>query len=273
MTNQSAEQSTTGIDVSHDQQQAEPSALRQADELAARPASTEQAAIPEKFQVKRDDGTLDYEASSLKMAQSYSYLEKKLGTGDTPPKSPEEYQVEFSPDVPVKFEDLKADEGIKGFMEGAHKLGMTNAQVSYVLDQYMQALPEDMQAMAELDTKECIDTLVSELGQSRADEVLADAYRAVTMVAGEDADYIMDRYGNDPVVLKYLAKFGEGLREDSAPLAAQTIDPQEFSGITHDIREQLAQMSVTDPRRPALLEKLDALYAKQYGKEPAHGLG
>jgi hypothetical protein len=172
----------------------------------------------------------------------------------------------------VTFDDLKQDESVVTFMDGAHKLGMTNAQVSYVLDTYMQTLPHDLEAMAELDSRECIASLVTEMGQSRADEVLADAYRAVTMVAGDDADYLMDRYGNDPVAIKYLAKFGEGLREDSPPLSMQTIDPQEFSSATHDLREQLAQMPITDPRRDALLEKLNGMYDKQYGKTSAHGL-
>jgi hypothetical protein len=264
-----AANATTDETIQHD----EPSALRQAADLATTQPASEAPAIPEKFQVKKEDGSLDYEASSIKMAQSYSYLEKKLGTGEAPPKSHEEYQVQFSEEVPISFDEIKADPVVGQFMEGAHKLGMTNAQVSYVLDTYMKVLPQDLEAASQLSANETIETLTTELGETRAKEVLADAYRAVTMVAGDDADYIMDNYGNDPVVLKYLAKFGEGLREDSPPLAMQTIDPAEFGSVVHDLREQLAQMPVTDPRRPAMLQKLDDLYNRQYGKAPAHGMG
>ena len=267
MTDESAALATTETE----EQPQEQSALRQAASQVTQ--TQDQASIPEKFQVKRDDGSLDYEASSLKMAQSYSYLEKKLGTGDAPPKSPDEYQVEFSPDVPIKFEELKDDEGIRGFMDGAHKLGMTNAQVSYVLDQYMQALPQDLQAMEELDARECVDALVSEMGQQQANKVLSDAYRAVAMVAGDDADYIMDKYGNDPVVLKYLAKFGSGLAEDSPPQAMQMIEPQQFNEITHELRQQLIDMPKNDPRREGVLAKLEGLYKRQVGDSPAYGLG
>lgn len=258
MSEQAAEQSTT----EQTEQPTQESALRQAATIA--PAFTEQPVIPDKFQVKREDGTLDYEASSLKMAQSYTYLEKKLGTGEAPPKSPDEYQIQFSEGTPITFDELKGDQGIQDFMQGAHKLGMTNAQVNYVLDTYMQTLPQDLHAMAELDSRETVATLTQEFGAAGAQEVLADAYRAVVSVAGDDADYIMDNYGNDPIVIKFLAKYGEGLREDSPPLAMQTIDPQQFSETTHEIRQQLSEMNLQDPRRPALLAKLDELYNKQY---------
>ncbi|MFK8933157.1 hypothetical protein ACJBLB_01970 [Acinetobacter junii] len=38
--------------------------------------------IPEKFKVVTEDGAVDYKATVAKMNESYSYLEKKVGTGE-----------------------------------------------------------------------------------------------------------------------------------------------------------------------------------------------
>ena len=246
--------------------------------LRAAPTETHQATetvgIPDKFQVKRDDGSIDYEASSAKMAQSYSYLEKKLGTGDAPPKSHEEYQVTFSEDTPITYDDIKSDPVLQDFMQGAHGLGMTNAQVSYVLDQYLKVLPQDIEAHASLTANETIETLKGTWKtEQELNAGLADARRAVEMVAGEDAEYFMDNYGNDPKFIRFMAEFGRGLREDSPPQAMQMIEPQQFTEITHDLRQQLIDMPKNDPRREGILSKLDQLYKQQVGDSPAYGLG
>ena len=53
-------------------------------------ADTGAVSIPEKYQVKKEDGSIDIEASSLKLAEAYGHLEKRLGSGDAPPKTAEE---------------------------------------------------------------------------------------------------------------------------------------------------------------------------------------
>ena len=49
--------------------------------------------IPEKFLVKAEDGTVDLEGSAKKLAENYGNLEKRMGSGDMPPKSAEDYQI------------------------------------------------------------------------------------------------------------------------------------------------------------------------------------
>ena len=60
-------------------------------------------AIPEKYQVKKEDGSLDIEASSLKLAEAYGHLEKRMGSGDVPPKTAADYQIA----VPEAFFPVK----------------------------------------------------------------------------------------------------------------------------------------------------------------------
>ena len=49
--------------------------------------------IPEKYRTNKEDGTLDLEASSRKVAEAYKQLETRFGSGDVPPKTADEYAV------------------------------------------------------------------------------------------------------------------------------------------------------------------------------------
>jgi len=58
--------------------------------------------IPEKFRVLGADGkALDIEASARKMAESYAHLEGRVGSGDVPPKTADDYAVT----VPEQFKE------------------------------------------------------------------------------------------------------------------------------------------------------------------------
>jgi hypothetical protein len=280
MTDEAAAQATTDEAAPA----TEPTALQQAAQSQPAVANQEtnvatQATpvdkIPEKFRTMRDDGTVDLEASAAKMAESYSYLEKKLGSGEAPPKSHTDYAPVFSDDAPIAFDDIKDDPVLQSFMEGAHQVGLTNAQVSYVLDQYLKVLPSDIEARDELLANDCIGQLKETTWKDEATlkAGLADAYRAVSTVAGEDADYLMATYGNDPAFIRFAAQFGNGMREDSPPQAMQMIPAEQFTEASYALTQQLMDMPVNDPRRPALLARQAEMYAKQYGTDPAHGLG
>ena len=80
--------------------------------------SSIETAIPDKFKVTAEDGSVDYKATVAKMNESYSYLEKKVGTGEVAPKSADEYKIERED---FSFDDFKADESNKAFLEEAHK--------------------------------------------------------------------------------------------------------------------------------------------------------
>ena len=50
--------------------------------------------LPEKHRVLDAEGKLDEAASARKLADAYRHLEGKLGSGDVPPKSAEEYTLQ-----------------------------------------------------------------------------------------------------------------------------------------------------------------------------------
>lgn len=88
--------------------------------------------LPEKFRVMGEDGKLSIESSARKLAENYTHLEKRMGSGDAPPKTADEY----APKVEVEgfnWEEFKADPRMQGFMKTAHAKGITNDQMSFIL--------------------------------------------------------------------------------------------------------------------------------------------
>ena len=81
--------------------------------------SSIETVIPDKFKVTAEDGSVDYKATVAKMNESYSYLEKKVGTGEVAPKSVDEYKLERED---FDFEEFKADESNKEFLSEAQEV-------------------------------------------------------------------------------------------------------------------------------------------------------
>lgn len=54
--------------------------------------------LPEKYRTNKEDGSLDLEASSRKVADAYRSLETRLGSGDVAPKTVDEYNVKLEGD-------------------------------------------------------------------------------------------------------------------------------------------------------------------------------
>ena len=194
---------------------------------AAAPASGEPAAapaappdpnawIPEKFRVMGADGkTLDMEASAKKVEEHRSNLEKRLGTGDIPPKTVDEYKA----NVPeryadtLKAEDLAKDPMYKDFLAKAHAKGMTQGQVDLCVDEMLARYDFKEERTAE----ECTATL-KEVWKSDAEfkEGQKAAYRAAKTYGGDEFDGILKDYGNDPRIIKMLASVGKELGEDTS---------------------------------------------------------
>jgi hypothetical protein len=184
----------------------------------AAPVETPDSWLPEKYQVKTEAG-LDLEGSAKKMADAYRALEKRLGTGDLPPESPEKYAIEGLPES-FSIEDLKADPKTQGFLKGAHAKGMTNAQVSFVLNEYARVAPELVQGAKSLDATQAREQLATVW----ADEPvmtsnLKHALKAAN-IAAEKAGLSIEEIdaaglGNNPTFIRLLAALGPEFSEDT----------------------------------------------------------
>jgi hypothetical protein len=179
--------------------------------------ATEQVAapsIPEKYQVKKEDGTLDIEASSLKLAEAYGHLEKRMGSGDAPPKSAAEYKIE----IPEALKDTwnpAEDKPLQDFLTAAHAKGFTQGQIDLALSTYHAVAPGLLQGNAQLSVEECTAELRNTWKTDAEFKEGVDlSYKAAVAYAGEDAEALMNKYGNDPLLIKTFARVGKELGED-----------------------------------------------------------
>lgn len=172
--------------------------------------SSNETAIPEKFKVTAEDGSVDYKATVAKMNESYSYLEKKVGTGEVAPKSVDEYKLERED---FDFEEFKADESNKEFLTEAHKHGITNKQLDFLISEYDKRAVNLVSNSSQIDTDTTVQTLQSDWG----DKYEANIFNAVKAAR---ACGITDEQINDPMIgnnvafIKMAAYFGSQMTED-----------------------------------------------------------
>ena len=90
--------------------------------------------VPEKF--KNEDGSLNDQG----ILKSYGELEKKIGSGGTPPESADGYKIELEGKFPEGVE-INAEEH-KEFLGRCHEKGMSNDMVQFIMDEYAGVITE-----------------------------------------------------------------------------------------------------------------------------------
>lgn len=213
--------------------------------------SSIETAIPEKFKVTAEDGSVDYKATVAKMNESYSYLEKKVGTGEVAPKSVDEYKIERED---FDLEAFKADEGNKAFLEEAHKHGITNKQLDFLLSEYDKRAVDLVSNSSQIDTDTTVQTLQSEWG----DKYEANIFNAVKAAR---ACGITDEQINDPMIgnnvafIKMAAYFGSQMTEDK-PVSNGT-------PVNVDIQSLMRSEAFFNPKHPdhkSVKAQIDSYY-------------
>jgi hypothetical protein len=234
--------------------------------------------IPEKYRVTKDDGSLDLEQSSRKLAESYSHLEKRLGSGDAPPKTADEYTVKLEGVEGFNWDEFKADESTQSFLKGAHAKGLTNDQVQYVIGEYMKAAPGLIEGGVQLTQQDCTAALKSVWADDQTMRTNVTAsFRAAEAFAnpeGQPGNFaaIVAKYGNDPDFIAFTANIGKELREDSQINGGAPVSEGDFKVKTAELRQQLQDLPAHDPKRPGVQAQLDALYNQRFSK-PQSRLG
>jgi hypothetical protein len=227
--------------------------------------------IPEKYRVTKE-GTdeLDIEASARKLAESYSHLEKRLGAGDVPPKSAEEYATTV-PDALKDTLDLENDELFKGFRKEAHEAGLTQKQFDFVMGKYFGIAPGLVNGAAELSAQDA----TAELRKIWPDEAsfnagASGADRAVRAFANPGADdqigsyvRVEKKFGNDPDFLALMANIGKETREDMPPAGSIMPDAD-----VDALQKSEAYWKADHPDHATTKAKVDAHYARKFASAP-----
>lgn len=231
--------------------------------------------IPEKYRTNKEDGTLDLEASSRKVAEAYKHLETRMGSGDVPPKSADEYAVKLEGVEGFNWDEFKSDPDTQSFLKGAHAKGLTNDQVQYVIGEYMKAAPGLIEGGGQLTQQDCTAALkaVWTDDQAMAQNVRA-SFRAAEAFASEPGKpgnfaTLQAKYGNDPDFIAFTANIGKELREDTAINGGAQISEGDFAVKTAELRQQLQDLPAHDAKRPGIQAQLDDLYNRKYNKAPS----
>lgn len=213
--------------------------------------SSNETAIPDKFKVTAEDGSVDYKATVAKMNESYSYLEKKVGTGEVAPKSVDEYKLERAD---FDFEEFKADESNKEFLTEAHKHGITNKQLDFLISEYDKRAVNLVSNSSQIDTDTTVQTLQSDWG----DKYEANIFNAVKAAR---ACGITDEQINDPLIgnnvafIKMAAYFGSQMTEDK-PVSNGT-------PVNVDIQSLMRSEAFFNPKHPdhkSVKAQIDSYY-------------
>lgn len=223
--------------------------------------------LPEKYQVKDEAGALNVEQSARKLAEAHAHLEKRLGSGDAPPKTPEEYAPKVEAEG-FNWDEFKADPKMQGFMKAAHAKGITNDQMSFILGEYMQQAPALVNGAAALDA----DAAKAELQQTWKSDAefnknIGLAFRAFNQLADEGDKGRIGEIGNNPIVLRLLAKMGAEMREDAPP--SGEVNQEEYQGV----KELMKSEAYTNPKHQdheRVSAQVRAFYQKTYGNTPVN---
>lgn len=220
--------------------------------------------LPEKYRVMGDDGKLNVEGSARKLADAYSHLEKRMGSGDTPPKTADEY----APKVEVegfKWDEFKTDPRMQSFMKSAHAKGITNDQMGFILGEYAQLAPELVNGAATLDS-EAAATQLRETWKTDAEfnKNIGLAFRAFNSLADDSDKGRMDEIGNNPMVIRMLAKIGAEMQEDAPAGGDVNLEEQQT------IRDLMKSPAYMDPKHAdhdRVSAQVKAYYQKRYGDQ------
>jgi hypothetical protein len=227
---------------------------------------------PEKYQVKKADGTLDVEATARKVAGGYTELDKRMKDVGLPPESADKYDIKVSDAVKPTVDELLQDPTTKQFLKDAHAKGLTNSQVSFVLEQYAKTAQALAEGGLEIGREECTAELQKTWKtQADYDKNVGAGYRAAVAFAssvGVKFEQIEQAgLANNPLFIRIMAAVGAEMGEDVPPIDAGQGgggDAKSFEEQTRALRDELAKLDLHDPKRPEIQKKLDGLYARKY---------
>lgn len=220
--------------------------------------------IPEKYRVVGEDGKLNVEGSARKLADAHTSLEKRLGSVGTPPKTADDYAPEVKAEG-FNWDEFKADPRMQSFMKSAHSKGITNDQMGFIISEYAQIAPELVNGAAALDS-EAAATQLRETWKTDAEfnKNIGLAFRAFSSLADEGDKGRMDEIGNNPMVIRMLAKIGAEMQEDS-PVGGEG-NPEEQQTI-RDLMKSPAYMDSKHADHERVSAQVKAYYQKRFGDQ------
>lgn len=237
---------------------------------AAAPAPADPYAwLPEKHRVKGEDGSVNVEASAQKLAEAYRHAEKRIGSGDIPPKDADGYKITIPESLAetVKAEDLEKSADFKAFKASMHAAGLTQSQMDAVTAEMLQASKRTAEALAqqgptlEKTAAELRTTWTNPQEYDKNMRMIDAAWAGFTDEADRPA---IAEALKIPAVARLLAKVGAEIQEDQ-PIAAGSPEARSWQDQVDSLRADPAYTDRTHPKHAATVAQMEALYSKRYG--------
>ena len=218
--------------------------------------------VPAKFHVKGEGDKLDPAASLAKALEHRDLLEKRLSSGDLPPKTAAEYAFEMPEDL--KDFSLKTDR-LEAFKTEALEKGITGEQFKWMMASYLKAAPDLMEGAAAMTAAQARAELQKVwTTQADMDANISNATRALrTLPAG--LNEATRELGTNPAFLQAMAHFGAQLREDRPPAEGGS------GGQVKTIEQLMGSEAYVNPKHPdhkTVSEQVRQHYNRTAGTAP-----
>lgn len=231
--------------------------------------------VPEKFRVSKEDGTFDTEASLRKIVEPYSHLEKRLGSGDLPPKDAKDYVINVPESLKDKIDPAKmaTDEKFQEYVGKLHAAGLTQAQFDLAVGSNLELATEIAQSLAgdgvQSSKEECAAALRAEWATDEQFKAgVRDSYRGIVGAVGQEkGEALIAKYGNDPDFIRAWAAIGKEMQEDRPPNTSGGGQPVE------DISTLMLSDEYLNPKNPKHAEisaKVRTHFEKKHGTKASY---
>ena len=176
------------------------------------------------------------------------------------PESVDGYEVNVEG---FNYDEFKAIPENQEFLERAREAGLDSKSLSFLLGEYNQLIPALMQENAHLDNQACISAM-NEIwgGEASANFGFAQAAANNAIQNGilTPEEVNSPEFGNNPLVLKMAAYFGQQLNEDTPPSNTQQ------SGAV-DVQSLMASEAYLNDKHPdhkSVSAQVERYYSKTY---------
>lgn len=174
------------------------------------------------------------------------------------PESIDGYEVNVEG---FNYDEFKAIPENQEFLERAREAGLNNDHLSFLLGEYSQLIPALMQENQHLDNEACM-TAMNEVwgGETSANFGFAQAAANNAIQNGilTAEEVNSPAFGNNPLVLKMAAYFGQQLQEDTPPANAQQSGAEDVQSLI----ASEAYMNESHPDHKRVYAQVEKHFAK-----------
>ncbi|GEM_PF-568810 len=176
------------------------------------------------------------------------------------PESIDDYKVDIEG---FDYEEFKAIPENQEFLERARAAGFDGEKLSFLLGEYNQLLPKLMQQTAALDAEGCVQAM-TEVWKGDTDKnfgfAQAAAQNAIQNGILTPEEVNSPEFGNNPLVLKMAAYFGQQLQEDTPPSNTQQSSGENIQSL---MRSE-AYLDEKHPDHARVYAEVQKWHEKQY---------